>query len=211
MPRCGTAHLKPVAEARENSVLHVDRTRLWVDEHLLSPNDLVAQQLHPRLEPRDLVAFLDANNLEPGLDFKLSLMTAIALSLVACQMRQLHHSDYCDDVLLKWMTMLALREFVVQLHPRLEPRDLVAFLDANNLEPGLDFKLSLMTAIALSLVACQMRQLHHSDYCDDVLLKWMTMLALREFVVVRSKEVQSCQHGDHASCRLFIPFRVRCT
>ncbi|EGD79423.1 hypothetical protein PTSG_09991 [Salpingoeca rosetta] len=128
---------------------HKSKQDMWVDEQLLSPDDLVAKYgpllpvlglqdkydvfisyrqrassglvmaLHPRLEQRNLVAFLDANNLETGLNFKLSFMTAIGLSLVACpivsaatimQMRQLQHSDYCDNVLLEWMTMLALHE-----------------------------------------------------------------------------------------------------
>ncbi|EGD79676.1 hypothetical protein PTSG_10661 [Salpingoeca rosetta] len=129
---------------------HKSKQDMWVDEQLLSPDDLIAKYgrllpvlglqdkydvfisyrqrassglvmaLHPRLEQRNLVAFLDANNLETGLNFKLSFMTAIGLSLVACpivsaatimQMRQLQHSDYCDNVLLEWMTMLALREY----------------------------------------------------------------------------------------------------
>ncbi|EGD81174.1 hypothetical protein PTSG_13152 [Salpingoeca rosetta] len=129
---------------------HKSKQDMWVDEQLLSPDDLVAKYgpllpvlglqdkydvfisyrqransglvmaLHPRLEQRNLVAFLDANNLETGLNFKLSFMTAIGLSLVVCpiasaatimQMRQLQHSDYCDNVLLEWMTMLALHEF----------------------------------------------------------------------------------------------------
>ncbi|EGD77628.1 hypothetical protein PTSG_08722 [Salpingoeca rosetta] len=129
---------------------HKSKQDMWVDEQLLPPDDLVAKYgpllpvlglqdkydvfisyrqrassglvmaLHPRLEQRNLVAFLDANNLETGLNFKLSFMTAIGLSLVACpiasaatimQMRQLQHSDYCDNVLLEWMTMLALHEF----------------------------------------------------------------------------------------------------
>ncbi|EGD73711.1 hypothetical protein PTSG_05418 [Salpingoeca rosetta] len=129
---------------------HKRKQDMWVDEQLLSPDDLVTKYgpllpvlglqdkydvfisyrqrassglvmaLHPRLEQRNLVAFLDANNLETGLNFKLSFMTAIGLSLVACpivsaatimQMRQLQHSDYCDNVLLEWMTMLALREY----------------------------------------------------------------------------------------------------
>ncbi|EGD79591.1 hypothetical protein PTSG_10437 [Salpingoeca rosetta] len=128
---------------------HKRKQDMWVDEQLLSPDDLIAKYgpllpvlglqdkydvfisyrqrassglvmaLHPRLEQRNLVAFLDANNLETGLNFKLSFMTAIGLSLVACpivsaatimQMRQLQHSDYCDNVLLEWMTMLALHE-----------------------------------------------------------------------------------------------------
>ncbi|EGD77465.1 hypothetical protein PTSG_08560 [Salpingoeca rosetta] len=128
---------------------HKSKQDMWVDEQLLSPDDLITKYrpllpvlglqdkydvfisyrqrassglvaLHPRLEQRNLVAFLDANNLETGLNFKLSFMTAIGLSLVACpivsaatimQMRQLQHSDYCDNVLLEWMTMLALREY----------------------------------------------------------------------------------------------------
>ncbi|EGD80670.1 hypothetical protein, variant [Salpingoeca rosetta] len=129
---------------------HKSKQDMWVDEQLLSPDDLVTKYgpllpvlglqdkydvfisyrqrassglvmaLHPRLEQRNLIAFLDANNLETGLNFKLSFMTAIGLSLVACpivsaatimQTRQLQHSDYCDNVLLEWMTMLALREY----------------------------------------------------------------------------------------------------
>ncbi|EGD83566.1 hypothetical protein, variant [Salpingoeca rosetta] len=128
---------------------HKSKQDMWVDEQLLSPDDLVTKYgslspvlglqdkydvfisyrqransglviaLHPRLEQHNLVAFLDANNLETGLNFKLSFMTAIGLSLVACpivsaatimQMTQLQEADYCDNVLLEWMTMLALGE-----------------------------------------------------------------------------------------------------
>ncbi|EGD81853.1 hypothetical protein PTSG_11392 [Salpingoeca rosetta] len=121
---------------------HKSKQDMWVDEQLLPPDDLVAKYgrllpvlglqdkydvfisyrqranmvmaLHPRLEQHNLVAFLDANNLETGLNFKLSFMTAIGLSLVACpivsaatimQMRQLQHSDYYParfDLLLSW-------------------------------------------------------------------------------------------------------------
>ena len=81
--------------------------------------------------------------------------------------------------------------FVMNLHPVLEQQNLVAFLDANNLETGLDFKLSFMEAIGRSLVACpvvsagaleRMRELAHRDFCDNVLLEWSTMLALSEHV-----------------------------
>ncbi|EGD81980.1 hypothetical protein PTSG_11903 [Salpingoeca rosetta] len=134
---------------------HKSKQGMWVDEQLLSPDDLVKKYgplipvlglqdkydvfisyrqrassglvmaLHPRLEQRNLVAFLDANNLETGVNFKHAFMTAIGLSLVACpivsaatiaQMRQLQHSDYCDNVLLEWMAMLAMREFKFANH-----------------------------------------------------------------------------------------------
>lgn len=81
--------------------------------------------------------------------------------------------------------------FVISLHGALEKCQLSAFLDANNLEMGLNFKLSFMEAIGRSLVACpvvsagameRMQQLASRDFCDNVLLEWMTMLALYRLV-----------------------------
>ncbi|EGD78224.1 hypothetical protein PTSG_12865 [Salpingoeca rosetta] len=143
---------------------HKRKQDMWVDEQLLSPDDLIAKYgpLLPVL----------------GLQDKYDVFISY---------RQRANSG-----------------LVMALHPRLEQRNLVAFLDANNLETGLNFKLSFMTAIGLSLVACpivsaatimQMRQLQHSDYCDNVLLEWMTMLALHEFQRAHEKDDEKEQHA----------------
>ncbi|EGD81579.1 hypothetical protein PTSG_11865 [Salpingoeca rosetta] len=103
--------------------------------------------------------------------------------------------------------------FVVNLHVVLEENQLISFLDANNLETGVNFKMAFMEAISRSLVACpvvsagaveRMFQIRHGDYCDNVLLEWMTMLALLDYVMECEHAGQdvvadSATNGDHAT------------
>ena len=80
--------------------------------------------MHVAVEENQLISFLDANNLETGLNFKMAFMEAISRSLVACpvvsagaveRLFQIRHSDYCDNVLLEWACMLTLMETVEQM------------------------------------------------------------------------------------------------
>ncbi|EGD82869.1 hypothetical protein PTSG_03500 [Salpingoeca rosetta] len=97
---------------------------------------------------------------------------------------------------------------VMTLHPKLERHGLVGFVDANNLETGLNFKHACLTALQHSVVACpivsvaaihQMRSLGHNDTCDNVLLEWMAMLELQQLVH---------QHSDKIRLRRIVPLFI---
>ncbi|EGD81341.1 hypothetical protein PTSG_11382 [Salpingoeca rosetta] len=100
------------------------------------------------------------------------------------------------------------RGLVLTLHPRLEHHGLVVFVDANNLETGVNFKRACMTALHNSTVACpvvsvgaihQMRSLGHTDTCDNVLLEWMAMLELQQL---------ARQHPDKVHLRRIVPLFI---
>ncbi|EGD82689.1 hypothetical protein PTSG_03350 [Salpingoeca rosetta] len=97
---------------------------------------------------------------------------------------------------------------VLTLHPRLEHHGLVVFVDANNLEAGVNFKHACMAALQHSVVACpvvsvaaihQMRSLGLTDVCDNVLLEWMAMLELLQL---------AHQHQDKIRLRRIVPLFV---
>ncbi|EGD81215.1 hypothetical protein PTSG_13160 [Salpingoeca rosetta] len=97
---------------------------------------------------------------------------------------------------------------VLTLHPKLEHHGLVVFVDANNLEAGVNFKHACLTALQHSVVACpvvavaaihQMRSLGHNDTCDNVLLEWMAMLELQQL---------ARQHPDKIRLRRIVPLFV---
>ncbi|EGD81167.1 hypothetical protein PTSG_11207 [Salpingoeca rosetta] len=97
------------------------------------------------------------------------------------------------------------RGLVMTLYPKLEQHGLVTFVDANNLETGVNFKHACMTALHNSTVACpvvsvgaihQMRSLGHTDTCDNVLLEWMAMLELQQL---------ARQHPDKVHLRRIVP------
>ncbi|EGD72546.1 hypothetical protein PTSG_11612 [Salpingoeca rosetta] len=94
----------------------------------------LALALHPKLEHHGLVAFMDANNLETGLNFKHACIQAIQHSVVASpvvsvaaihQMRSLDYDDACDNVLLEWMAMLELQQLVHQQSDKIRLRRIV--------------------------------------------------------------------------------------
>ncbi|EGD80405.1 hypothetical protein PTSG_11050 [Salpingoeca rosetta] len=100
------------------------------------------------------------------------------------------------------------RGLVMTLYPKLEQHGLVTFVDANNLETGVNFKHACMTALHNSAVACpvvsvgaihQMRSLGHTDTCDNVLLEWMAMLELQQL---------ARQHPDNIRLRRIVPLFV---
>ncbi|EGD77427.1 hypothetical protein PTSG_08524 [Salpingoeca rosetta] len=100
------------------------------------------------------------------------------------------------------------RGLVMTLYPKLDQHGLVTFVDANNLETGVNFKHACMTALHNSTVACpvvsvgaihQMRSLSHTDTCDNVLLEWMAMLELQQL---------ARQHPDNIRLRRVVPLFV---
>ncbi|EGD78054.1 hypothetical protein PTSG_08933 [Salpingoeca rosetta] len=100
------------------------------------------------------------------------------------------------------------RGLVMTLYPKLEQHGLVTFVDANNLETGVNFKHACMTALHNSTVACpvvsvgaihQMRSLGHTDTCDNVLLEWMAMLELQQI---------ARQHPDKIHLRRIVPLFI---
>ncbi|EGD73736.1 hypothetical protein PTSG_12317 [Salpingoeca rosetta] len=100
------------------------------------------------------------------------------------------------------------RGLVMTLYPKLDQHGLVTFVDANNLETGVNFKHACMTALHNSTVACpvvsvgaihQMRSLGHTDTCDNVLLEWMAMLELQQL---------ARQHPDNIRLRRIVPLFV---
>ncbi|EGD74093.1 hypothetical protein PTSG_12359 [Salpingoeca rosetta] len=97
------------------------------------------------------------------------------------------------------------RGLVMTLYPKLEQHGLVTFVDANNLETGVNFKHACVTALQNSTVTCpvvsvgaihQMRSLGHTDTCDNVLLEWMAMLELQQL---------ARQHQDQIHLRRIVP------
>ncbi|EGD72606.1 GTPase [Salpingoeca rosetta] len=97
------------------------------------------------------------------------------------------------------------RGLVLTLHPKLEHHGLVAFVDVNNLETGVNFKHACLTALQHSVVACpvlsvaaihQMRSLGDTDTCDNVLLEWMAMLELQQL---------AHKHPDKIRLRRIVP------
>eukprot|EP00049_Salpingoeca_infusionum_P000362 m.39379 g.39379 ORF g.39379 m.39379 type:complete len:1869 (-) comp10301_c0_seq1:353-5959(-) len=79
--------------------------------HRQSVNSQFALAMHERLSRLQLAVFLDAYNIERGLNFQYSFMKAICKTSVVCplvsvgvleRMRTFETNDCCDNVLLEW-------------------------------------------------------------------------------------------------------------